>query len=58
MLSLLKDFGKGNKRKFLKYKLKKEFMERKYDYHNYQYVLKQSENLKMQKKYQLIKKKK
>ena len=24
-------------------------MERKYDYHNYQYVLKQSENLKMQK---------
>ena len=24
----------------LKYKLKKEFMERKYDYHNYQYVLK------------------
>lgn len=33
-------------------------MERKYDYHNYQYVLKQSENLKIQKKYQLIKKKK
>ena len=29
-------------------------MEKKYDYHNYQYVLKQSENLKMQKKYQLI----
>ena len=33
-------------------------MERKYDYHNDQYVLKQSENLKIQKKYQLIKKKK
>ena len=31
-------------------------MERKYDYHNYQYVLKQSENLKIKKKYQLIKK--
>ena len=31
-------------------------MERKYDYHNYQDVLKQSENLKIQKKYQLIKK--
>ncbi len=42
----------------LKYKRKKEFMERKYDYHNYQYVLKQSEYLKIQKKYQLIKKKK
>ena len=33
-------------------------MERNYNYHNYQYVLKQGENLKMQKKYQLIKKKK
>ena len=33
-------------------------MERKYDYHNYQYVLKQSENLKMQKKFSVNKEEK